>query len=243
MGSRSLERFGPSSLAALLSLVLHGLILAPLVAGPSWGRSGSIAKTAQRRFSAPPDSTSVLVLLEDDSGWRAKDAIEPVPEVDLSAALTAGAHPADASNRIELPQIDLQDVAEEHVEPALVQADSNGVPAYVTYMGQVTARIQRLWALPRAARAAEFHCRVRIRRGPGGEVRDLILAPCDTDPDLKASVLAAIRRAAPLPEHPDPQSSAEMLSLDFAVFAAAAQGSSSSVQPAPLNAVLGSMTP
>ncbi len=110
-------------------------------------------------------------------------------------------------------------------------------------MGQVTARIQRLWALPRAARAADFHCHVRIRRGPGGEVRDLILAPCDTDPVLKASVLAAIRRAAPMPERPNPESSAEMLSLDFAVFAAAAQGSSSSVQPAPFNAALDSMAP
>ncbi len=243
MESRSLERLGPSSLAALLSLALHGLILAPLVAGPSWGRSGSVAEKAQRRVSAPSDPTSVFVLLED-SGSRTRDAIEPPPEIDPSAALTAREHIAeDASNRIELPQIDLQDVAEERVEPALAQADGNGVPAYVTYMGQVTARIQRLWALPQAARAAEFHCHVRIRRGPGGEVRDLILAPCDTDPVLKASVLAAIRRAAPLPERPNPQSSAEMLSLDFAVFAAAVQGRSSSVQPAPLNATFDSMTP
>lgn len=190
------QRLGPASVAAVLTLAAHVLLLAPLV-----------TRTREVRVAAP-GSSMVLVALDDATELVTHPA---PPPVEL----------ASASIEIGEPRIDLR------------TPEDDAVPPYVRYIGQITARVQRLWTVPAARARAEFHCRAHIQRGPAGEVVDLTLQPCDDDATLKASVLEAIRLATPLPTRPDPETSAsaEILTLDFSVFAANAGGRSSSVQP------------
>ena len=191
------QRIGPASVAAVLTLAVHVLLLAPLV-----------TRTREVRMPAP-GSSMVLISLDDTSELVTHPA-PSLPPVELAAAAI----------EIPEPRIDLQNPDDDAVPPP-----------YVLYIGQVTARVQRLWTVPVARAGAELHCRARIQRGPAGEVVDLTLQPCDDDATLKASVREAIHLAAPLPTRPDPEASAEILTLDFSVFAANAGGRRSSVQP------------
>lgn len=170
-------------------------------------------------------------VLSDDSNTSKADVRTSLAAISREALARAPTGSKDVLGAIEDTHFKVEGLG----EPVVVdtsdteQTSENTTPPYVRYMGEVTARIQRRWALPAARSNADFHCRALIRRGPAGEVEVLTLQPCDEDPALQASVLKAIRSATPLPLRSDPP--AETLALDFVVFGAKAEGRSSSVQP------------
>lgn len=55
------------------------------------------------------------------------------------------------------------------------------------------------WLRPESAQRG-LHCVVEIRQGPGGSVDALrIVDPCNADEAARQSMVAAVRRAQPLP--------------------------------------------
>ncbi len=66
------------------------------------------------------------------------------------------------------------------------------------YIREMQASIARNWMLPDAQ--AGFRCVVEIEQAAGGELVSVAIAdPCDATEPVRRSLLAAIRRAEPLP--------------------------------------------
>jgi colicin import membrane protein len=87
--------------------------------------------------------------------------------------------------------------AEEHAE----QLRSNG--ALASWVGQITARIQRAWLRPPSARSG-IQCVLHITQAPGGAVLSAKIESCNGDQAVRESIEAAAYRASPLPPPPDP---------------------------------------
>ena len=87
--------------------------------------------------------------------------------------------------------------AEEHAE----QLRSNG--ALVSWVGQISARIQRAWLRPPSARPG-IQCVLHITQAPGGAVLSAKIESCNGDQAVRESIEAAAYRASPLPPPPDP---------------------------------------
>ena len=87
--------------------------------------------------------------------------------------------------------------AEEHAE----QLRSSG--ALVSWVGQISARIQRAWLRPPSARPG-IQCVLHITQAPGGAVLSAKIESCNGDQAVRESIEAAAYRASPLPPPPDP---------------------------------------
>jgi colicin import membrane protein len=87
--------------------------------------------------------------------------------------------------------------AEEHAE----QLRSSG--ALVSWVGQISARIQRAWLRPPSARQG-IQCVLHITQAPGGAVLSAKIESCNGDQAVRESIEAAAYRASPLPPPPDP---------------------------------------
>ena len=105
------------------------------------------------------------------------------------------------------------------------------VPDFIRRIGVITARIHGAWSLPGAPRSRDFHCRVRLREDEAGVLREVELWQCDDDPELRASLLKAIRASSPLPTFEANPEAARDLTLDFAAYASLSAGRRSSVEP------------
>ncbi len=71
------------------------------------------------------------------------------------------------------------------------------------YIGQIASKIERNWIRP--PRAIEgINCEVHVTQVPRGAVTAVRVGRCNGDEALKQSIEAAVYRASPLPEPPDP---------------------------------------
>jgi colicin import membrane protein len=105
---------------------------------------------------------------------------------------------ADAKARAE-SEAELRNslAAEEHAN----QLRSSG--ALVSWLSQITARIQHAWLRPPSARSG-IQCVLHITQAPGGAVLSAKIESCNGDQAVRESIEAAAYRASPLPPPPDP---------------------------------------
>jgi colicin import membrane protein len=82
------------------------------------------------------------------------------------------------------------------------------------YVAQIQARIQRAWIRPASAREG-LRCIVNVTQVPGGEVVSVKIGECNGDEVVRQSIEAAVYRASPLPEPPDPALFERNLKLEF----------------------------
>lgn len=75
--------------------------------------------------------------------------------------------------------------------------------ALADYLGQIQARIQRMWNRPPTA-VAGIDCTVYITQVPGGTIASARLGECNGDQATRESILAAVYRASPLPAPSNP---------------------------------------
>jgi colicin import membrane protein len=75
--------------------------------------------------------------------------------------------------------------------------------ALANYLGQIQARIQRMWNRPPTA-VAGIDCTVYITQVPGGTIASARLGECNGDQATRESILAAVYRASPLPAPSNP---------------------------------------
>ena len=81
-------------------------------------------------------------------------------------------------------------------------AAQNSTDAQV-YHNMVIQKVNRNWARPGTARD-DLKCIVAVRQLPGGEVVDARVIECNADEIVQRSVVAAVRRASPLPQPSNP---------------------------------------
>jgi hypothetical protein len=92
-------------------------------------------------------------------------------------------------------------------KPANASVDQTGdSQMYGRYLGQMDARIERVWTRPRKLNDAQiFTCRTRIEQDTRGVVREITLLHCTGDTRWQLSLVHAIQAASPLPLPPDPK--------------------------------------
>ena len=98
--------------------------------------------------------------------------------------------------------------AEEHAN----QLRSSG--ALVSWLSQITARIQHAWLRPPSARQG-IQCVLHITQAPGGAVLSARIESCNGDQAVRESIEAAAYRASPLPPPPDPSMFERDLEVTF----------------------------
>ncbi|HSG96779.1 MAG TPA: cell envelope integrity protein TolA [Woeseiaceae bacterium] len=76
-------------------------------------------------------------------------------------------------------------------------------PEMAVYQNMIAQKIQRSWAMPASA-TEDTVCVVRVSQTRTGDVIDANIVSCNGDEALRRSVLAAVNKASPLPEPPNP---------------------------------------
>jgi colicin import membrane protein len=89
-----------------------------------------------------------------------------------------------------------------------------GAGLLAQYIAQIQERVQRNWNRPPTARPG-INCVVHVTQVPGGEVVGVRVGECNGDESVRASIEAAVLKASPLPEPPDPSLFERNLRLEF----------------------------
>ena len=117
---------------------------------------------------------------------------------------------ADDARRKKEREAELQRrLAEEERRDAAV-----GAGLLEQYIAQIQARVQRNRNRPPSARPG-INCVVHVTQVPGGEVVGVRVGECNGDDSVRASIEAAVIKASPLPEPPDPALFERNLRLEF----------------------------
>ncbi len=102
-------------------------------------------------------------------------------------------------------RVQAQIQADLNVELALEQSrlDAEDAGLLDLYKAMIEQKVRRNWNRPPSA-GAGVECTVNISQIPGGEVIDVRIAECNADEATRHSIVAAVFKASPLPEPPDP---------------------------------------
>lgn len=212
-----LPRTLTSCLAAVASLALHALFVAPAL----WG-SG----TPQERFLDKKDAgdTALQWIVLDDSLAPSAPAPASLSTPVLAAiSLSDIVPPLPAATPAADTPKDKSGEPEDH--------SSLGV-MYGRYVGQIQARIERAWRRPRSAIGAPlFQCQIQIDQDEVGRVGDVTLLQCNGDTRWKLSLVQAVEMASPLPAPATPAVFARHLVLQFRAMAYSAGASADLYEP------------
>ena len=210
-------RFASSILCLCASLALHFLLLGSLLGG-----------FAQH---SPTKHSDSLGNPDGQSSAGGDPALEWV-DIPISAAPQQLADPELpvltplASLDLPAPRIPPELFREPRFElPTETEAESaaGNTPTqdpgksrlYGLYVGQINARIERAWSLPRESAGATFVCSVRVDQEKDGSVESVTLEECNGDTRWQSSLVHAIEAASPLPAPPDDSVFARTIRLRF----------------------------
>src|SRR5688500_12909563 len=195
------------SLGAVVTVVVHMLMSAPLVLGYDAHKrrdradqgAGSVAWASQG------EQAESMLLLDLSALTQTSKADTPDPQIDAE-----GITPEEM--KLELVSVDPSPPPElefEEADESEVANEASGDPAgnaamYGRYMSHVAARIERAWMLPRASvRGGHFDCRARITQDRSGAVLDIQFHDCSEDVTWRRTLESAIRLASPLSLPPE----------------------------------------
>ena len=207
---------------ALATAVCHGLLLFPALYGHGH-EAVSVAAAASSRDGGAEGS--VLTWLTPDTPGTATANVAALRRSAWTEFHPRALGPEALASLEQVPQVDVRAVQDAAMLPPDMVDPAHD---YIHRLGELTARIQNAWALPRSAPAVDFHCRLRLRQGEDGAVRELQFELCDEDGRLRASLVRAIYGATSLPHLQD---SGDGVTLDFVAFASAATGRRTMVSP------------
>jgi len=213
-------------LAAIASLGVHALFVAPFV----WGASSKALRAPSQisvlgdAMATSPGSALQGVELSDTSSSSSTDETRGA----ISPAIFAKIAVPDAS----LPNL-VADGAPDSPDPAAADVDTTLASQLAgRYLGQIDARIERAWLRPRTPIGADlFACRARILQDSAGNVLEVNLESCNGTARWQASLVSAIKTASPLAAPPDPRVFARIVRLDFKSLAYTPGASSEQYEP------------
>jgi len=228
-----LDRHQVRNMAALLTILMHVIILGPLaMSGGNHGTRAPLARHAVTNAMQADSGeyVSTVMFFTDHTAMenRHRNAIHPPS----SLAAQEPKPTADMLEMIEVPPLQIS--ADEDMRQAVTSSIDPAERAitFVRYMGEITSRIERSWTLPNKSLDIGFHCRVQILRDEVGTVKEVTLQRCDAQPEIRLSVVQAIQNASPLPTLPGVSAFSESLTLDFNAETEPTNARRTSVQPA-----------
>lgn len=216
--------YGTWMLSALLTVAMHLLAFAPLLAGhhPSRKAQPPLSEgLAVSKASVDSDeSASVLFIFNDRAITPADEPVETrfaTPEEVQTAVNESVTGLLTAS--VSQPEVIGTDEAVDE-SPAQSGPAGNGSEAammFGRYMGQIKARIERSWQWPLNVATKSYECKVQIRQTRSGEVIDITLQRCEMSPEWQLSLVQAIQNASPLSAPPTEKVFSEVITLQLAV--------------------------
>lgn len=207
--------------AALLTLIVHSLVIAPFLLGSparKYQRPMSEGGAASAQESASGEFVSQLILINDLHISSAEEQID-------SPYVVAQSSKQDQKLRQELavlsstPQLEVagsEDGTDK--ESPTIEAVGNAAGRamlFGRYMGQIKARIERAWAYPVNNQLRNFECTVQIKQSKKGEVLEVAMTRCENNPVWQLSLAKAIQAASPLPAPPADAVFTEVVTLNF----------------------------
>jgi len=228
--SRRLHRIFPRLIGIVGTLIVHGFILNSTIFGSSF-RENPIPKIERPANINPINGTGsgadlVLVGITNSNlptELHQKLFLEKSLLRELAkplAAQVAVSEPTDFDPSLgSEATVSASDDSEK-------RARLSGI-----YSTQIKARIERAWRKPRDAISGDiqpksttpvddfFHCRANIIQDTQGNVLDISLVDCNGSSQWQRSVVAAIRRASPIPQPPDPVVFANTVTVELIGFA------------------------
>jgi hypothetical protein len=207
------------SIGLLATVLLHLLIAAPMVLGYSAHKSkpqtpdgiGSVA------FASEGEQVESMILLDLSTLYASEEQDFEKPDIDAEGILLE-------ELKLQLVSLDPKPPAELPIDEADLAETSNvaaGDPAgnaalFGSYMGLVSARIERAWMRPRTAvEGGHFDCRARILQDRQRNVESIALQGCGTNETWRRSLTSAILRASPLSAPPEPWLFTNTITLSF----------------------------
>ena len=186
---RGEHRAPTSCSAALASFALHALLVGPVL----WAGGASPQHPQDRKYAG--DSALQWIVLDDS----------PAPSAKAPASLGAPALAAIGLSDIlpTAPAMVVSPPERSQDKDAQSQDDSSLGVAYGRYVGQIHARIDRVWRRPRTGIGAPiFQRQVQVDQDGAGRIGDVTLLQCNGDAGWRLSSVHAIEPASPLPAQP-----------------------------------------
>lgn len=162
------------------------------------------AELAERERRASEAKAKTKAKLEAQARAEAERKARAAAEREQAARRQAEAERARRESELRA-----QMAAEERVNAA------RGSAQQAEYKALIEARINRAWIRPATARSG-INCEVRVTQVPGGEVVGVQLTRCNGDAAVRESIEAAVYRASPLPQPPNPDLFDRNLLVTFA---------------------------
>jgi hypothetical protein len=214
-------------LGALASLLLHASLLTPVLLGTTAHKMVR-PQVATSSIVGLSEEATMTVIFMDTSDPGAKSGATPAEVTSLLPSESEILVPVAAPILGPMPDLVRPDDSEDeqHSAHTASEGDPGWALMFGRYVGQITARIQRAWIMPRTPIASDlFACRVRIVQDRDGRVMEIELARCNGDVRWQTSLVAGIQSASPLPAPPDPDVFSRTLTLEFTALPFAAGGS------------------
>jgi len=198
--------------SALAALALHVLLIAPAF----WGDGPYRPPQDQRQRGA---TALQWVVFEDSSGNSALIGSTSPPPLTMRSIRVIDALPTP-------PMLPAQVSSRQSEGQSGLSAMSG------RYLGQIRARIERVWLRPRTAIGAPiFQCQVQIDQDSAGQVLAITLVECNGSTSWQLSLVHAIEAASPLPAPPNPAAFAQHVLLTFRAMPYSAGASAQLYEP------------
>jgi TonB C terminal len=216
------RHWGTRIAAVLLTLVMHVALISSALVGTT-GRplikplNEGVSADGKKENTA--EFVSVMLLLNDHS-------ITP-PDMlsnDLADAMSKESAPVTQESVLQstigTPKPPQTNGSDDSTDESSSTAEATGDGAgramlFGGYMGQIKARIERVWEHPISAIITRFQCQVQIKQNSRGEVLEVTLRRCDNDPAWQLSLVHAIQSASPLSAAPSNSVFTELITLNF----------------------------
>jgi|GEM_PF-3513062 len=216
------RRWGSKVVAILFTAGLHAVLVGTAMMGTA-GRpplkpiNEEAAASIQRQDAV--EFVSTLILLNDHS-ITLTDQSPDDSAYTASNSAQALAEDAKLLVSIDEPKPPELSGVEGGTDEASPTAEASGDEAgramlFGRYMGQVKARIERIWEYPSSTQVPSFDCTAQIKQSKQGDVLEITLQRCGDDPAWQVSLVQAIQRASPLSAAPSDSVYTSVLTLNF----------------------------
>jgi len=207
--------------AALLTLLVHSLVVAPFLFGTparKHQRPMSEGGAASAQESASGEFVSQLMLINGVHTESAEQQIDS-PYVVAPSAKEQQKLNQELALLSSTPQLEVagSDDGTDKDSPSIEAVGNAAGRAMLfgRYMGQIKARIERAWTYPINNELKNFECTVQIKQSKTGAVLEVAMMRCANNPAWQLSLAKAIQSASPLPAPPDDAVFSEVVTLNF----------------------------
>lgn len=207
------------SVAVLATAIAHAVFVGSLAYG---SRGKSLRQPNSEGFSATSqrgdgkEVVSILFFVNDKTIHVKQEGDASPYSSEASASVRSESQllsSIESGKSGSPPSLEIADAAAEESAEAFGDG-AKATELYGIYMGQIKARIERVWEVPNSVQH-RAQCKVQIRQSRDGSVEDVTVQRCDLNLQDQMSLVRAIQSASPLSAPPIETLFTELVTLVF----------------------------